>query len=272
MLQNSYILPLTPSNSPIQVVQTCRQIPSSTADVYGDFNLALHVFDNPTTVHKHRMDLLEKLQQHYPNLNQIHWLNQVHGNCVHCTTKPHAHAILADAHFSNQSNVALAIMTADCVPIMLADTEGHIGAIHAGWQGLAKSIIAKTVNHLNPTDEHQSKRHRSKWQAWIGAHIAQANYEVDDNVRSQILASLAKLSITIDDELSQSLFYPTTSGHYLANLAKVAKLQLNACGISQVYDSHLDSYHDPRFYSYRQQCQQKQVATGRMATLIFRTI
>ncbi|WP_394262184.1 peptidoglycan editing factor PgeF [Moraxella boevrei] len=269
MFTNSHILPLTTSDNPIQVVQTFSQMPSSATNLYGDFNLGLHVLDSPTSVHQHRMDLLSELQQHYPSVNQIHWLSQVHGNLVHHATQPHACPISADAHITDRPNVALAIMTADCVPIMLADGAGNLGAIHAGWQGLAKSIIAETINYMNRQGAYQAPTR--VYQAWIGACIAQANYEVDDNVKTQVLASLARLSITVDDALSQSLFTPTRHGHYLANLAKVAELQLQACGVQQIYQSGLDSYSDPRFYSYRQQSQQKSVATGRMATLIFCT-
>lgn len=254
-----------PSPSPFTVLQTISHTAMTAQNLYGDFNLGLHVLDEPINVHQNRMALLNSLKTAYPQLNSIHWLNQVHGNEIYDNQgKLLATPINADAQITTQKNTALAIMTADCVPVMIADGDGRVvGAVHAGWQGLAKDIIRLTVKKMQ-----QQSDNVANFSAWVGACIAQCNYEVDEKVKTAVLATL-DLTVQNDESLINRLFIRTMDGHYLANLAKIAELQLNACGIHQVYQSQLDSYADDRLYSYRLQSQKKYVATGRMATLIF---
>lgn len=277
---------ITLGHIPAVVMQTTTgQLPVDSQHLYGGFNLGLHVHDNPVQVHRNRCILLAEIQQQYPHIQRIQWLNQVHGDSVyHVTdgvTDPNANfvkalATCADAHITTLADTALAIMTADCVPIMISDSDGEmIAAIHAGWQGLAKGIIAKTVQKMVHQITLDNQRIRLQalhpitqgWQAWVGACIAQVHYEVNSRVRNAILSQL-----TVDDLTAHALFSPNPNraGHYFADLAKVAELQLNKLGISHVYQSGLDSYADGRFYSYRQQTQQGLAYTGRMATLIFK--
>lgn len=252
-MSNFLYLPSPPN---VTVVQTITNLPSTPTTPYGDFNLGLHVLDNAIKAHENRIKLLTDLQQDCPKLQAIHWLNQVHGNHVYQMGDNLPALQNADAHFTKQNHQALAIMTADCVPIMLYNGES-VGAIHAGWQGLAKNIIAQTVKCMQ-NDQNQ-------WQAWIGACIGQASYEVDERVKQALLPTFDNQLIDIN-----TIFQPSKQGHYWVDLAKIAELQLIANGVTQVYQSGLDSYADERFYSYRKQSQQKQVATGRMATLIFK--
>ncbi|UAY36985.1 peptidoglycan editing factor PgeF [Moraxella osloensis] len=247
--------------------------------MYGQFNLGLHVGDDSVQVHQNRAHLLQSLQHYHPALNSIHWLNQIHGNDIYqVTDKIGTAAIPADAHITRLPNVALAIMTADCVPVMIAteatDDNKLIAAIHAGWQGLSKNIIAKTVQKMvhqfdfaagdNATAEMQKVTRR--WHAWIGASIAQSSYEVDSRVKDVVLSVL-----NVSEAVANQLFQPNADkvGHYFADLPAIAELQLKACGIHQVHKSGLDSHSDARFYSYRRQTQHQLPATGRMATLIF---
>lgn len=252
---------------------------SSLSTMYGQFNLGLHVGDDSMQVHQNRAHLLQSLQQYHPALNSIHWLNQIHGNDIYqVTDKIGTAAISADAHITRLPNVALAIMTADCVPIMIAtdaaDDNKLIAAIHAGWQGLSKNIVAKTVQKMVhqfdfaagdnvPTEMQNITR---GWHAWVGASIAQSSYEVDSRVKDVVLSVL-----DVSEVVATQLFQPNADkvGHYFADLPAIAELQLKDCGIHQVDKSGLDSYGDARFYSYRRQTQHQLPATGRMATLIF---
>lgn len=268
--------------TPCVVIQTTvgSQVPNAQC-LHGGFNLGVHVNDDALAVYSHRNQLLSTLQQDYPQLARIHWLNQVHGEQVyHVTDALPISPVDADAHITTMSNTALAIMTADCVPVMISAQLPNgaplIAAIHAGWQGIAKGIIAKTVqkmlHQVTMTNQDLSADETSaltgNWQAWIGACIAQDSYEVDNRVKTGVLASLPHGS-----GMAERLFRPNPEklGHYFADLALAAELQLNRCGISQVYQSGLDSHSDTRFYSYRRQTQQQLATTGRMATLIFAT-
>ena len=276
-LSGSESLPRKSSNSSKSSNDSVGQ--SSLNAMYGQFNLGLHVGDDSMQVHQNRAQLLQSLQQYHPVLNSIHWLNQIHGNDVYqVTDKIGTAAISADAHITRLPNVALAIMTADCVPVMIAtdaaDDNKLIAAIHAGWQGLSKDIIAKTVQKMvhqfdfaardNAPAEMQNVTRG--WHAWIGASIAQSSYEVDSLVKDAVLSVL-----NVSEAVATQLFQPNADkvGHYFADLPAIAELQLKACGIHQVYKSGFDSHSDARFYSYRRQTQHQLPATGRMATLIF---
>jgi len=276
----------------VQTLSGCESLPSNSSKssndsveesslnaMYGQFNLGLHVGDDSMQVHQNRAYLLQSMQQYHPALNSIHWLNQIHGEEIYqVIDKIGTAAISADAHITRLPNVALAIMTADCVPVMIAteatDDNKLIAAIHAGWQGLSKDIIAKTVQKMvhqfdfaagdNATAEMQKVTRG--WHAWIGASIAQSSYEVDSRVKDAVLSVL-----NVSEAVATQLFRPNADkvGHYFADLPTIAELQLKACGIHQVHKSGLDSHSDARFYSYRQQTQHQLPATGRMATLIF---
>lgn len=276
----------------VQTLSGCESLPrkssnssndsmgqSSLNAVYGQFNLGLHVEDDSMQVHQNRAHLLQSLQQYHPALNSIHWLNQIHGNDIYqVTDKIATAAISADAHITRLPNVALAIMTADCVPIMIAtdaaDDNKLIAAIHAGWQGLSKDIIAKTVQKMvhqfdfaaGDNAPAEMEKVTRGWHAWIGASIAQSSYEVDRRVKEAVLSVL-----NVSEAVATQLFQPNADkvGHYFADLPAIAELQLKACGIHQVHKSGLDSHGDARFYSYRRQTQHQLPATGRMATLIF---
>lgn len=296
---NSHWIELTHAPSQgVTVVQTlsgCESLPrkssnsskssndsvgqSSLNAVYGQFNLGLHVGDDSMQVHQNRAQLLQSLQHYHPSLQSVHWLNQIHGDEIYqVTDKIGTATISADAHITRLPNVALAIMTADCVPVMIAteaaDDNKLIAAIHAGWQGLSKNIIAKTVQKMvhqfdfaaGDNAPAEMQKGTLRWHAWIGASIAQSSYEVDNRVKDAVLSVL-----NLSEAVATQLFQPNADkiGHYFADLPAISELQLKACGIHQVYKSGLDSHGDARFYSYRRQTQHQLPATGRMATLIF---
>lgn len=278
MTDKPYLI-LTQSKENVNVLQTtCGDVMSDVQTPYGGFNLGLHVKDTPLQVHSNRCKLLQYIQIDNPHIQRIHWLNQVHGNDVyHVTDNLKSELISADAHITTCHHVALAIMTADCVPIVLASNNGEVlGAIHAGWQGLAKGIIYRTVqkmahqmtmqNNDVPLDELAIVT--QGWQAWIGACIAPEHYEIDERVKQGVLSQML-----VNQALETQFFQPVSekSGHYLANLAKIAEYQLQQCGITHVTQSGLDSFADKRFYSYRRKHENKQAFTGRMATLIFKS-
>lgn len=280
MKKNQNFLLLHSPLNQIKVWQTCTE--TNNDSLYGTFNLGLHVNDSPESVHRNRMSLLTSMQTQYPCIQRINWLNQVHGDRVVDidSSELNSQATSADAQITSDNTIALAIMTADCVPIMLSSPNGEvIGAIHAGWQGLAKGIIVKTIEAMQQKvkDEKDEGNNLNQWQAWVGACIAQEHYEVDARVKNQVLTQLAsqmtKQGLVLTDTQQTQFFTPQQDkeGHYLANLPLIAMFQLQQCGIvsDNIFKSGLDSYGDKRFFSYRRQTDQGLPATGRMATLIF---
>lgn len=245
---------------------------------YGELNLGLHVADNPARVLDNRMRLLAAINQQLStqqrtSIKRLHWVNQVHGKQVHdvavypLSMRP----VDADALVSQTAELGLAIMTADCVPIVLYQpASGQIAAIHAGWQGLACGIIRTTVERFETAGQIT---------AWIGVSISQAHYEVGRQVRDKLLAgcienkSLSALDI---DNFAALFSIPANSidnsDKIKLDLPKLAAYQLENLGIRVSNDSDIEcSYADPRYYSYRRQTHLQQPATGRMALIIMRS-
>ena len=245
---------------------------------YGELNLGLHVNDNALQVLDNRMSLLAAIneqltgksaqnEQHVA-INRLHWVSQVHGKRIHdvdATTLNMA-PMSADAMVSQQSGRGLAIMTADCVPIVLYQpTSGKIAAIHAGWQGLACGVIQETVNRF--TDS-------GPIQAWIGVCISQENYEVNTDVRDKLLAGCIANQTLPKTHIDNFVSLFSISSHddkIKLDLPKLAAMQLDAAGAIVVNDLPVDcSYANTHYYSYRRQTHMHQPATGRMALVIVR--
>lgn len=282
-----------------QPVAMCRQGKAS----YGDFNLGLHVGDTPASVLDNRMRLLATINRHIAPqstvasqpLTRLHWVDQVHGNQVHDvdikredTSAFSMRPTAADAMVSTQVGVGLAIMTADCVPIVLYQAKtGRIAAIHAGWQGLACGVIAQTAAHFEAD---------APITAWVGVCISQDNYEVGQEVGTKLLAGCRNHQLLPNaylDTFDTRYAVPsemTTQTPYLHNtvdklsnnatvstdkikldLPKLAVDQLTAAGITVCTDRPQPcSYADTHYYSYRRQTHRQQPATGRMALVIVR--
>lgn len=118
-------------------------------DLYGQFNVGLHVGDSPINALQNRAKLLKMLSE-LGQVDVIHWLNQVHSdNVVDIDQSSSMNAHTADALITKCRGQALAIMTADCVPVAIfddANADASVACIHAGWQGLTNSIIAKALS------------------------------------------------------------------------------------------------------------------------------
>lgn len=219
------------------------------SNAYGTQNLAFHVADFPASVHQNRMQLLDTLS----DVHSIHWLTQVHGThvCKISEDSPlMADADQADALVTSAKHIALAIMTADCLPVLLSNEDGsEVSAIHAGWKGLLNGIIQTTIETMSTPAKY----------AWIGACIHQQNFEVGQEVRQAFLQQDADFA---------TFFQQTADDKYLGDLTGIASQILKAQNIqTSVYPSC--SYADDDFYSYRKATHQQEKATGRMASLIW---
>jgi len=208
----------------------------------GDFaglNVGAHVGDDLLLVNANRQIL--------PHSEKITWLEQTHSNRV--VSLPTVDTT-ADAAFSTSKSQFCAVMTADCVPILLCDKQGRaVAAVHAGWKGLETNIIKNAVSYFNcPSKEII---------AWIGPAISQACYEVD--------ADVAGLFRHIRGAVTPS----SNHGKYLLNLPGIAQAQLEQAGVENITQSHLCTYsNEHRFYSHRRATHQQKRTTGRMVSVI----
>lgn len=236
------------------------------ADLYGEFNLGLHVKDKPSAVLLRRAALLDQLNQSTQSrIDHIYWLNQVHGDTVidvdDVASTLSAHS--ADALISHQAGQALAIMTADCVPVVIfGDANDGIACIHAGWQGLVNGIIAKSFVKLNPMTNPK---------AIIGACISQAAYEIDHALAVRICTQISDqklVGLNFDALFDTIIIASDCQDKVKIDIVKLARLELEHLGISVINDSVACSYQDANLYSYRAQTHAAKPATGRMAMIV----
>ncbi|WP_404340654.1 peptidoglycan editing factor PgeF [Pseudoalteromonas mariniglutinosa] len=213
---------------------------------FSSFNLALHVGDKEADVLANRNQLARSLPA------TPVWLNQVHSADVVVVDKQfdHRQVCSADALYTRIANQPLAIMTADCLAILLCTKDGNeVAAIHGGWRGLAGGIIANTLtNFIAPTKEII---------AWFGPAIGAQQFEVGNDVKETFLelAPAYGTAFTVQRE-----------DKYLADIYALAKLQLADHGVLDVSGGEYCTVSQPElFFSYRRDGQ-----TGRMASLIWR--
>lgn len=249
----------------ILVIQThAGEFDKWSDDIYGQFNMGMHVGDNSERVLINRANLLTALNElTHHQITQIHWLGQIHGDEVICADDVCIAPKNGDALLTDKKGVALSIMTADCVPIALFDDMGEqIACIHAGWQGLVKGIIKNTANQF----------HHKNIKAVIGACISQANYEIDKMLANNIVNGVIEKNLVnlTFDELYQTIIIDKDNDKCSIDIVKLTQLQLAHLNITVMNDKVPCSYATPNLYSYRQQTHAKKHATGRMALVVAR--
>ncbi len=176
---------------------------------------------------------------------RVQWLNQVHGTRVHYAERVGA-PVEADAVWTDVPRVAIAVTTADCIPVVVADVASSVvAAIHCGWRGAVGGVIEATLREL-PVDANDLR-------AWLGPGICGRCYEVGGDVY--------EMAAVWPDGINT--FSPTeVAGKWLFDLPAYVAGRLRAAGVSDVYRSNACSFHEHRFFSYRRDGE-----TGRMATV-----
>jgi YfiH family protein len=211
----------------------------------GGLNLALHVGDDPAAVIENRARLRTLLPA------EPAWLNQVHGTLVVDAASVQG-TPQADASFTNRPGVVCAIMTADCMPVLLRDHRGSVvAAAHAGWRGLAGGVLENTLQAMREAGAQDVM-------AWLGPAIGPKHFEVGEEVR----AAYAHLGTA-----GANAFRPLDGkkGKYVGDLPMLARLVLAAAGVTQISGGTDCTVSQPqRFYSFR-----RDGVTGRMASLIW---
>jgi YfiH family protein len=241
--QASWLVPNWPAPARVLASTTLR-FGGYSRTPYQSFNLALGVGDERTVVGRNRALLRRRLALAREPL----WLRQEHGAAVIDAGCAPLEPI-ADGSWTTTAELPCAVLTADCLPLLLCDRAGaRVAAVHAGWRGLAAGVIEAAVARFDwPAED---------LLAWLGPAIGPEAYEVGDEVRSACLAT---------DAGSAVAFRPSPAGRWLADLYTLARRRLNRLGITTICGGEHCTYSDPtRFYSYR-----RDRTTGRMATLIW---
>lgn len=179
------------------------------------------------------------------------WLRQTHSSAV--LQAPAAGTQegnrQADAVCAREPGTVCAVLTADCVPVLLCHGSGTaIAAVHAGWRGLCAGIIDNTLAACPGSP--------GEWQAWIGPHICARHYEVGSEVREACLGRYPG---------SAAAFTVNPAGRWQFSLRCIIVMVLRSHGVSAISDAgHCTFGEAGRFYSHRRDGQ-----TGRMASLIW---
>ena len=208
-------------------------------------NLGLRCGDDPANALRNRALLAQWLALPSPP----HWLQQVHGTGVlRFQAPPEAgDEPVADAAVTSVPGVVLAILTADCLPVLLAARDGReIAAAHAGWRGLAAGTLEATVAAMQTP--------AADLVAWLGPAAGPAAYEIGEEVRDAFLQH---------DAGAAHAFVATRPGHWLVDLYALARRRLAACGVVDVHGGQRCTLSEPSaFFSHR-----RDGRSGRMATL-----
>ncbi|MFD0739148.1 peptidoglycan editing factor PgeF [Lysobacter koreensis] len=240
-----------PAPASVRAFTTLRHGLGESAAPFDHFNLGNRYAasgDDPDTVEHNRALLVE----HARLPGMPHWLRQVHGVAVErFDGMASSHEPEADASVTSTPGSVLAILTADCLPVLLcADDGSEVAAAHAGWRGLAAGVLEATVAAMRTPP--------SRVLAWLGPAAGPQRYEVGVEVFDAFVAR---------DWSAASAFVSTRPHHWRVDLYALARRRLIAAGLSDahIHGGGLCTISDPqRFYSHR-----RDQRTGRMASLVW---
>jgi polyphenol oxidase len=236
-----WLEPEWPVPGRVRVASTLRTGGASDG-AYASLNLATHVGDEPDRVDENRRRLREALSLPCEPL----WLEQVHG-CEVAAHLGQAGVPQADAAVAQSTGRVCAVMTADCLPIVIADRAGtRVAVAHAGWRGLAGGVVEAALGALGGDP--------AELVAWLGPAIGQHAFEVGPEVRTAFVRRL---------DGADACFEPNERGRLQADLYGLARLALARAGVRSVHGGGWCTATDrSRFFSFR-----RDGVTGRMATL-----
>lgn len=209
------------------------------------FNLGSNSGDRLTRVEQARRHVHRALAVDHPPA----WLEQVHGCRMIRAGDPDPRA---DGVWTSESGWPCVVLTADCLPVLLARQDGSaVAAVHAGWRGLHAGILAEAVKALQQDGAGLS--------AWLGPSISARAYQVGEEVRR------AFLSLEDGDVYEAAFARDGKPGHWRFSLPHAATLALNLAGVSDVSGGeHCTASDLQRFFSFRAEGQ-----TGRFASLVW---
>ncbi len=244
MKTETLIKPDWPAPANVRAFSTTRLGGVSTSP-YNSLNLATHVGDDPRQVAKNRRCLQQQLA--LPSVPA--WLSQVHGVDIHPLTNPLPAPVTADGSISDKRGLVCAVLTADCLPILLCDRAGRrVAAIHAGWRGLCSGIIEKCIQQMQLPAE--------QLLAWLGPAIGGTAFQVGAEVHDAFI---------IHDISASHAFVQQDQQHWLADLYQLARQRLLSQGVDAIYGGDYCTFQQRElFFSYR-----REGVTGRMASLIW---
>ena len=252
-----WIVPDWPAPRRVRALVTTRSGGVSTG-AFAGLNLGERVGDDPECVARNRAIVRACL----PAAPQ--WMRQVHGTAVielradasadvaadiRADADADAKAeVEADAAVARAPRQVCAVLTADCLPVLLCHRDGSVvGIAHAGWRGLAAGVIDAVVRAMNAPP--------GNLMAYLGPGIGPRAYEVGGEVREVFVRQ---------DVRAAAAFAPLPGGKFLADLYALARQRLAAAGVGEIHGGEFCTLSEARFFSFR-----RDRNTGRMASLIW---
>ncbi|OBJ73558.1 peptidoglycan editing factor PgeF [Mycobacterium sp. 1274756.6] len=216
------------------------------APPFDSFNLGDHVGDDPAAVAANRARLVAATGL---TADRVVWMHQVHSARVAVVDGPRDTALAdTDALVTAVPRLALAVVTADCVPVLLADARaGVVAAVHAGRVGAQHGVVANAVAAM--TD---AGAHRDDISAWLGPAVSGANYEVPAAMADEVERVLPGSRTT------------TAAGTPGLDLRAGIACQLRALGVTAIDVDPRCTVEDPSLFSHR-----RDAPTGRLASLVW---
>jgi YfiH family protein len=220
---------------------------------FDSFNMGLRSGDDEAVVLRNRAQLVDIAR--LPS--EPYWLRQVHGTgVVRFDGDVFSNEPEADAAVTSTPGVVLAILTADCLPVLFAaKAGGEVGAAHAGWRGLATGVLEATVAQMRtPADQ---------LVAWLGPAAGPQKYEIGVEVYDAFVAQ---------DWSAARAFTSTRPNHWNVDLYALARRRLEKVGLRapDIHGGALCTIADPQsFYSHRRSTYIESGRTGRMASLVW---
>ncbi len=212
---------------------------------FDSLNLGDHVGDDQKSVRANRQLVRDELK------HDVVYMHQIHSNIVRVVRSADENIGDCDAIITDTPNLPLAVMTADCLPLLLATTDGAVcAAVHCGWRSLASAIVGHTVGVIRTISD-------APIEAFIGPHIRQRSFEVGPDVYDAF--------VSLYDEATH--YFEMGSGdRYWCSLSGLTSLALRNADhcIANICDCGFDTFtQQDNFFSYR-----RDHDTGRMASII----
>ena len=202
---------------------------------------------------------------------------QVHGHTAILADKgapaSREDLIRADALVTATPGIGLSILTADCLPVLMADASGSIvGAAHAGWRGAADGVVASTITLMREIGA-------GSITALIGPTIQQESYQVGRDMRDELLGAMpphlqnaAADCFSLEDE--GGLTDPSPKFRF--DLPRLVRLQLGDSGVTDIHDCRVDTYaatcpdapDSLAYFSHRRATHAKAADSGRQISII----
>jgi YfiH family protein len=241
-LDPQWLVPDWPVPPRVHAFVTTRAGGVSTGE-HASMNLGSSCGDDPANVARNRAIVRANL----PSMPR--WMRQVHGAEVADLDNLAEDAVaVADAAAVGTAGRVAVVLTADCMPVFLADRSGRrVAVAHAGWRGLASGVLENTARAIGAPGETL---------AWMGPSIGPDAFEVGPEVREAFVGV---------DAAADAAFKPHTPGKYMADLYALARMRLARAGVTQVFGGGFCTKSDTaRFFSYR-----REQKSGRMGAFIW---